>query len=105
MISETINMVLAFVGGLALGIFFFGVLWLTVKKAVTTKIPALWLFGSFFLRKGITMVGFYFISSGSWKRLVVCVAGFIAARFLVIFFTKSIDERQIPLKKEVHHES
>lgn len=105
MISETINMVLAFVTGLALGTIFFGGLWLTVKKAVTAKIPALWIFSSFFVRISITMVGFYFVSSGNWKRLVICVAGFIIARFLVIHFTKSIDERQIQLKKEAEHES
>jgi len=105
MISETINMVLAFVSGLALGTVFFGGLWFTVKKAVTAKTPALWIFSSFFLRISITMVGFYFVSSHNWKRLVICVAGFIVARFLVIHFTKSIDERQIQLKKEVEHES
>ena len=105
MISETINMVLAFVSGLALGTVFFGGLWITVKKAVTAKIPALWIFGSFFFRISITMAGFYFVSSGNWKKLVVCVAGFIVARLLVIHFTKSMDERQIQLKKEVDHES
>lgn len=103
--NEAIYMVLALIAGLALGTFFFGGLWFTVKKAVSAKIPALWIFGSFFIRIGITLIGFYFISSGNWKRLLVCVAGFIIARFLVIHFTKSTDERQIQLKKEVEHES
>ena len=96
---------LALVAGLVLGTVFFGGLWITVKKAVSAKIPALWIFGSFFFRISITMVGFYFVSSGNWKKLVVCVAGFIVARLLVIHFTKSMDERQIQLKKEVDHES
>ena len=103
--NEAVYMVLAFISGLALGTLFFGGLWLTVKKAVTAKIPALWIFCSFFIRIGITLIGFYFISSGNWKRLVVCVAGFMAARFLVIHFTRSVDERQLPLNKEVDHES
>lgn len=98
-------MILAFIAGLALGTLFFGGLWLTVKKAVTAKIPALWIFGSFFLRISITLVGFYFISSGNWKRLLICVAGFIVARTLVIHFTKSVDKKQIQLKKEVSHEA
>jgi len=103
--NESVYMVLAFISGLALGTLFFGGLWLTVKKAVTAKIPALWIFCSFFIRIGITLIGFYFISSGNWKRLLVCVAGFTAARFLVIHFTRSVDERRLPLKKEVDHES
>ena len=103
--NEAVYMVLAFISGLALGTLFFGGLWLTVKKAVSAKTPALWIFGSFVIRISITLVGFYFISSGNWKRLVVCVAGFMAARFLVIHFTRSVDERQLPLNKEVDHES
>ena len=103
--NETLYMILAFIAGLALGTLFFGGLWFTVKKAVTAKIPALWIFGSFFLRISITLVGFYFISSGNWQRLLICVAGFIVARSLVIHFTKSIDEKQIQLKKEVSHEA
>ena len=103
--NETVHMIVAFIAGLTLGILFFGGLWFTVKKAVTAKIPALWIFTSFFLRIGITLVGFYFISSGNWKRLLICVAGFLVARTLVIFFTKSIDQKIIHIKKEVIHEA
>jgi len=105
MMNKTVNMIIAFIAGLALGILFFGGLWLTVKKAVTSKIPTLWIFSSFFLRISITLVGFYFISSGNWQRLLICVAGFIIARTIVIHFTQSIDKKQIQLKKEVSHES
>jgi F1F0 ATPase subunit 2 len=103
--NETVYMVLAWIAGLVLGTFFFGGLWFTVKKAVSAKIPALWIFGSFFIRIGITLVGFYFISSGNWKKLLVCLAGFIMARFLVIHFTHSMEKRQLPVNKEVDHES
>ena len=103
--NETVNMTLAFISGLALGTLFFGGLWLTVKKAVNAKIPALWIFGSFFFRISVTLVGFYFIGSGNWVRLLICLSGFIIARFIVIHFTKSIDEKQMHVKKEVAHES
>ncbi len=103
--NETLNMGLAFIAGLIMGTLFFGGLWFTVKKAVNAKVPALWIFGSFFLRMGITLIGFYFISSGNWKRLLICVAGFIVARMLVIHFTKSIDEKKMYIKKEVIHEA
>jgi F1F0 ATPase subunit 2 len=103
--NETLFMILAFIGGLVLGVLFFGGLWLTVKKSITSKIPALWVFGSFFLRIGITLIGFYYISLGNWQRLLICVLGFVAARYIVIRFTKSIDEKQLQLKKEVYHET
>ena len=103
--NEVSYMVLAFISGLALGALFFGGLWLTVKKAVTAKVPALWILSSFFIRIGITVAGFYFISSGNLKRLLICLAGFIVARFLVIHLTKSIQEHRLPVKKEGHYES
>ncbi len=101
--NEILLMIFAPVAGIALGIIFFGGLWLTVKKMVTAKIPALLVLGSFILRIGIVMAGFYFIGSGNWQRLVICLLGFIAARFIVIHFTKTIDAKQVQLKKENIH--
>ncbi len=98
--NETLLILLAFVAGIALGIIFFGGLWLTVKKMVTAKIPALWVLSSFIIRFGIVLLGFYFISFGNWQRLISCLLGFIASRFMVIQFTKSIDAKQLKLKKK-----
>jgi len=103
--NEIVYMILAFIVGLFLGIIFFGGLWFTVKKLVTSKIPALLFLGSFILRVGITLTGFYYISSGSWQRLLICVAGFITARYSVIYFTKSNNEKRVLLNKEVSHET
>jgi F1F0 ATPase subunit 2 len=103
--NEIVYMILAFILGLLLGTIFFGGLWFTVRKLVASKIPALWFLGSFILRVGITLIGFYYISSGSWQRLLICVAGFIIARFAVIHFTKMSEERQVLLKKEIGHET
>jgi F1F0 ATPase subunit 2 len=103
--NEIIYMILAFIGGLLLGTIFFGGLWLTVRKLVISKIPAILFLGSFLLRVSITLIGFYYISSGSWQRLLICVAGFITARYSVIYFTKSNKEKQVLLKKEVSHET
>jgi len=97
--NEIVLMIFALMAGLALGILFFGGLWVTVKKAVTSKIPAIWFFISLLVRLSITLIGFYFISLGSWQRLLVGVIGFIMARNIVLRLTKSIDEKQIQLKK------
>ncbi len=98
-------MVVATLAGMLLGILFFGGLWFTVKKTFTTKIPALWIFGSFMLRIGIALAGFYFIGSGNWKKMLGSLVGFIIARFVVIHFTKSIDQKKMQLKKEVTNET
>lgn len=45
--SEILYMILAFVMGMVLGLFFFGGLWITIKKAIATKIPAIWFFCQF----------------------------------------------------------
>jgi len=103
--NEIVYIILAFIVGLLLGTIFFGGLWFTVRKLVTSKIPALWFLGSFILRVSITLIGFYYISSGSWQRLLISVAGFITARYSVIYFTKSNKEKQVLLKKEVSHET
>ncbi len=92
--NETLLMILAFTAGLALGTLFFGGLWFTVKKTITAKIPAIWFFGSFFLRVSIVLIGFYFVSNGNWQRLIICLMGFVVARFIVMYFTKSIIVKQ-----------
>ena len=103
--NEIVYMILAFILGLLLGTIFFGGLWFTIRKLVASKIPALLFLGSFILRVGITLTGFYFISSGRWQRLLICMAGFITARYSVIYFTKSNKEKQVLLQKEVSHET
>jgi F1F0 ATPase subunit 2 len=92
--NETLLVILAFIAGLALGILFFGGLWFTVKKTITAKTPAIWFFSSFFLRVSIVLIGFYFVSNGNWQRLLTCLLGFVVARFIVMYFTRSIIIKQ-----------
>jgi len=101
--NDNLLMIAAFVAGIGLGVIFFGGLWYTVKKIIAAKMPALWVMGGFIVRIGIVLIGFYFISSGSWQRLISCLVGFIAARFIVIYFTKTIDAKQSLIKKEHSH--
>ncbi len=93
--NEILLMILAFIAGVALGMIFFGGLWFTVKKMVTAKIPVIWFLSSFILRVSIVLIGFYYVSSGSWQRLIVSLLGFIVARFVVTYLTKSLKERDV----------
>ena len=81
--NEPLKLILAGTAGLALGAFFFGGLWWTVRRGVSSQQPALWFLGSLLLRLSTTLAGFYFVSGGRWERLVACVVGFIVARVIV----------------------
>ena len=50
--SDFLPLALALVTGFVLGAFFFGGLWWTVHKGVTSETPALWFLGSLLLRTG-----------------------------------------------------
>ena len=102
--NDVLFMGLSFMVGLLLGAVFFGGLWHTVGKLATSSVPALWFIGSFFIRSAITVLGFYYISFGDWRRLIVCLLGFIIARYAVVYFTKSKD-KQLQTQKENSHEA
>jgi F1F0 ATPase subunit 2 len=97
--NEFLMIILVFIAGLLLGILFFGGLWLTVKKALTSKFAAVWFLGSFLVRTGATLIGFYFISLGNWQRLLVCLIGFVIARYIVTHLTKPNTEKQLALNQ------
>ncbi len=99
--NEIFTWVLSFAAGGLLGWIFFGGLWWTVRKGVSSQRPALWFFGSSMLRMGIALAGFYFVSGGHWERLLLCLFGFVSARLIVTWLTQSSPE--IPLAQEASH--
>ncbi|MBE0532042.1 MAG: ATP synthase subunit I [Rhodospirillales bacterium] len=88
--NETLTLVLALAAGGGLGAVFFGGLWWTVRKGVSSKQPALWIFGSLLLRGILALVGFYFVSGGQWQRLLACLLGFVMARLVVTWLTQTL---------------
>lgn len=70
-------------GGVALGILFFGGLWWTVRAIVGSPRSVLLQFASLMLRTAATLLGFYAIGGGDARRLVAGLAGFVLARVLV----------------------
>jgi F1F0 ATPase subunit 2 len=102
MMNETLILVLALATGVLLGAIFFGGLWWTVQKGVSSKRPALWFFGSLLLRTSIALVGFYFIARGHWERLLVCLLGFVIARLIVMQLTRAA-EKPTYLAQEASH--
>lgn len=81
--SSVLSLSLAVFAGLALGLFYFGGLWLTVRKLAASKRPGILMLGSFVLRLLVTLFGFYLVMDGRWERILACLAGFVVTRFVV----------------------
>ena len=101
--NETLSLILASVAGGLLGVMFFGGLWWTVQKGVSSQQPALWFFGSLLLRASITLAGFYFVSGGHWERLLLCLLGFVMARLVVMWITRPSGENPARPVQEANH--
>src|SRR5271165_6934322 len=86
--NEFLLLAPALAAGLLLGAFFFGGLWWTVIKGVSSERPALWFFGSMMLRMSITLAGFYFVGREDWQRWLLCLLGFVIARSIVKWLTR-----------------
>jgi F1F0 ATPase subunit 2 len=88
MANEIPGLFLSVLGGLVLGTAFFGGLWWTVRRGLASSKAGLWFTGSFLLRTMIVIMGFWFIAQGDWRRMASCVAGFLAARIVMVRLTR-----------------
>jgi F1F0 ATPase subunit 2 len=91
---EATNLVLALLAGVFLGATFFGGLWWTIRRGVSSHVPALWFLGSVLLRTLIVVTGFYFSARGDWHRLLACLLGFLLARILATRLTRAASEKR-----------
>lgn len=79
--------VLAFGGGVGLSVLYFGGLWMTVRRVVAGAWPKLALLGSFVVRSGLVLLGFYLVilwMGERWELLVACLLGFIVGRTILV---------------------
>ena len=88
MMNDPLSLLLSFVAGLLFGVVFYGGLWWTIRKGLSSPRPALLFLGSAVLRMSVVMAGFYFVSNGLWQRLLACLMGFIIARLAVTWLTR-----------------
>ena len=94
MTTGTLHILLAFVVGLGIGLFYFGALWWTVLRLPAAERPGLWAMGSFLVRTFVSLFGFYLFMDGRWERLLVSLLGFLIARAILV-------RRLRPLAKHV----
>ena len=69
--------------GIALGCFYFGSLWITVRQLPTTVYPAHLFIVSWLCRIAITLLGFYLVMDGKCLRALICLGGFVIARIIL----------------------
>ncbi len=102
MTNEMLMLFISLIAGMVLGFIFFAGLWLTIRKGVTSRYPAVWFIVSLIVRTGITVVGFYFVTDQKWQRMIFCLTGFVLMRLIVTKKAKSA--RATPPGEEVPHE-
>jgi F1F0 ATPase subunit 2 len=104
-ISEAMMSILSVFAGAALGAIFFVGLWWTVRRALTSQLPALLVLGSMLGRTGLVVVGFYFVGDGQWQRLLFCLAGFIFARVILVRMLPKTDALIIHAEAGMTHDA
>jgi F1F0 ATPase subunit 2 len=101
--NDALTLAFALVAGFLLGAMFYGGLWWTVRRAVSSRRVALWFLGSLLLRMGLALTGLYFVSGGDWQRLLLCLLGFVLARLAMIWLTRPPEENRAPQPLEGSH--
>ncbi len=84
MLERIVPLILVFLAGFGLGGFYFGGLWLTVRRLPTARQPALLLMASFLGRMVVVVAGFLVVMQGQWQRAAIALAGFVLARLALI---------------------
>lgn len=85
---ELLPMVVALAMGVALGAMYFGGLWWTVSRGVSSPRPALWFFGSKLIRTALALAGFYLVGGARWERWLLCLLGFVIGRLITSRLTR-----------------
>ena len=89
MIIDLFQVIISFIVGLGLGLFYFGGLWLTVRQLPLTKNPYRLIFSSLIVRLGITLFVLYLILGGTTNldnvvSLIACFLGFLLLRTIAV---------------------
>jgi F1F0 ATPase subunit 2 len=92
--NESLFLLLSLAGGGLIGIVFFGGLWLTARRVLHSRRPALLSLASFLGRSFLALGGFYLIAqAGDWRAVVAAALGFLAARFAATALIRRAHER------------
>ena len=83
---NAVAILIRLLGGLAVGIFFYGGLWFTVSLLAAARYRALLLLGSFGIRTLVVVSGFLVLIEKRWDYALWCLIGFTVGRLVVVKF-------------------
>jgi F1F0 ATPase subunit 2 len=78
-IAQTVSLM----AGIALGLVFYGGLWITIQRLTITRHPIALTLGSLLLRLAVVLVGLLLVTRGRWQNAVAYLAGFVIGRIAV----------------------
>ncbi len=84
MMNEALRLLLSLASGILLGAFYFGGLWLTLKRLPGNGQPAFLTLASFLARSALCLFGFYLIAGQGLEALAFSLVGFISLKFALI---------------------
>jgi F1F0 ATPase subunit 2 len=73
-------LVFALAAGMAIGLIYFLILWLTLKRLPSSPAPGRLLIFSYLARLCLALAGFYLVMDGRWERVASALAGFVVIR-------------------------
>lgn len=85
--TDIVLLLLSFGWGAGMGLFYFGGLWLTLRRVPDAHRPKMLLVGSFLVRTGIVLAGFYGVTQvmdTHWEWLALSLLGFMGARLVLV---------------------
>lgn len=77
-------LVLAVVAGGLLSVPMVSGLWWTLRRLPDARWPVALALLSFWGRLGVTVLGFYLVTAGDWRRGVAALVGFLIGRTLLV---------------------
>ncbi|MGL5000916.1 MAG: ATP synthase subunit I [Cetobacterium sp.] len=81
-------MILAFLGGIVLGLLFFYSLDLGLESSKKFQNPSLFIFLASLFRILILLVGFYYLSQNNGHNFFAAILGALASRIYIVYFYK-----------------
>ena len=82
--SLTTQFIISAVTGATLAYVFFGGLWWTVNRTLTSASPHLVVLSSFLIRMAIVLSGFWWIARAGWRQLLVATGSFMLLRLVLV---------------------
>jgi F1F0 ATPase subunit 2 len=82
--GSVFGLVYAGAAGVVLGLFYYGGLWLTVRRLPALGRPELWIFVSLVLRIAVVVVVLLVLFGEQWERLLAAMAGMLVARIVLV---------------------